>query len=340
MESISVIGVDLAKDVFQVHACRENGKKVWSKAMSRKKFNDFWHNTLPCKVFIEACGSSHYWGRKLRDLGFDVQLIAPQHVKPFVKTNKSDFNDAEAIVEAGLRPTMRFVPIKTEEQQSVQMLHRVRTRLVVAKTQLSNEMRGFLREYGIVIPLSVAAFNQEIPTILEDGENNLNDLARSTLCDLFEEYKNLRTNILKYDKKIEQIAEQNDVCSRLLKVHGIGTVSSTALYAKFGNASDYKNGRALAAALGLVPRHSGSGGATKILSISKRGDPYIRSLLVHGARAVVARAKKLSDPYSQRINEMEKRIGFNKTTVAIANRNARVAWVLMNKGEHYKSPRL
>jgi transposase len=339
METISVIGVDLAKDVFQVLACKENGKRIWSRSMSRKKFTEFWQNCPPCRVFIEACGSSHYWGRKLQSLGFDVKLIAPQHVKPFVKTNKSDFNDAEAIVEAGLRPTMRFVPIKTIEQQDVQTLHRVRQRLVSSKTQLVNEMRGFLREYGIVIPLSIGAFNREILNILEDASNGLSDLARQTLNELLDEYKSIRESVLEYDKKIKNIVEQNEICQRLSKIHGVGVVSSTALFAKFGKASEYKNGRALAAAIGLVPRHSGSGGVTKVLSISKRGDPYIRSLLIHGARAVVSRAKKLNDPYSRKICEMERKIGFNKTTVAIANRNARVAWVLMCKGEEYKSPR-
>jgi len=335
-QRINVIGVDLAKEVFQLHAADFNGRKIWSKKLSRKNFIEFWNNLEPCEVGMEACNSSHYWGRKLTKLGFKVKLIAPQFVKPFVKTNKSDAADAEAIVEALQRPNMRFVEIKTEEQQSIQMLHRIRQRQVRGRTKVINEIRGFLREFGIIIPKSVSSFREQISSILEEAENGLLESVRTSIQDLYEEYKAIHESILNLDRRIDQVHKQNEVCRRLSKVEGIGELTATALYAKFGNASSIKNGRGLAACLGLVPKHSGTGGKTVNLKLSKRGDPYIRSLMIHGARSVLQAASKRNDAYSERLKKKKERGHFNKTCAAIASRNARVAWIILNKGVEYQ----
>lgn len=336
--TINIIGVDLAKEVFQVYAANSSGKKIWSRKLSRQKFKLLWKDLEPCTVVMESCGSSHYWGRTLRNLGFDVKLIPAKFVRPFVKTNKSDEADAEAIVVAALAPGMRFSAIKTEEQQSILALHRVRSRVLKQRIQISNEIRGFLREFGFTIPQGTAKFKLYVHEILEDAEIEIPNFTRIMINRMLEELARLEVELAEYDKLIVNVNKENEVCKRLQETNGVGPLSASALFASVANISEFKNGRALAAFLGLVPRHSGSGGKTKILGISKRGDPYLRSLLIHGGRSIVNHCSKRKDPYSLKINKLRERIGFNKTCVAVANRNARIAWVLMAKGEIYKQP--
>lgn len=336
--TINIIGVDLAKEVFQVYAANSSGKKIWSRKLSRQKFKLLWKDLEPCTVVMESCGSSHYWGRTLRNLGFDVKLVPAKFVRPFVKTNKSDEADAEAIVVAALAPGMRFSAIKTEEQQSILALHRVRSRVLKQRIQISNEIRGFLREFGFTIPQGTAKFKLYVHEILEDAEIEIPNFTRIMINRMLEELARLEVELAEYDKLIVNVNKENEVCKRLQEINGVGPLSASALFASVANISEFKNGRALAAFLGLVPRHSGSGGKTKILGISKRGDPYLRSLLIHGGRSIVNHCSKRKDPYSLKINKLRERIGFNKTCVAVANRNARIAWVLMAKGEIYKQP--
>ena len=336
--TINIIGVDLAKEVFQVYAANSSGKKIWSRKLSRQKFKLLWKDLEPCTVVMESCGSSHYWGRTLRNLGFDVKLVPAKFVRPFVKTNKSDEADAEAIVVAALAPGMRFSAIKTEEQQSILALHRVRSRVLKQRIQISNEIRGFLREFGFTISEGTAKFKLYVHEILEDAEIEIPNFTRIMINRMLEELARLEVELAEYDKLIVNVNKENEVCKRLQEINGVGPLSASALFASVANISEFKNGRALAAFLGLVPRHSGSGGKTKILGISKRGDPYLRSLLIHGGRSIVNHCSKRKDPYSLKINKLRERIGFNKTCVAVANRNARIAWVLMAKGEIYKQP--
>jgi transposase len=335
--SINIIGVDLAKEVFQVHAADENGKKIWSRKLNRAKFRAMWVTLPRCLVVMEACGSSHYWGRTLTKMGFEVKLLAPKFVRPFVKTNKSDVADAEAIVVAALVPEMRFSAIKTEEQQSIMSLHRVRSRLMRQKVQVINQVRGFLREFGFNLPEGVTQFKSKVMLILEDAEVELPGLSRRVVSRMINELRLLEAEIKEYEEMLESIFKQNDVCKRLLEIRGVGFLSASALFAHVSHPHSFKNGRALAAFLGLVPKHTGSGGKTQVLGMSKRGDSYVRSLLIHGARSVVSSSLKRSDPHSLKIRKMKERIGFNKTCVAIANRNARVAWVLMARGEVYRN---
>jgi len=334
--SISIIGVDLAKEVFQVHAAAKDGKKIWSRKLTRSQFKKFLETASPCTVVMEACSGSNYWGRMLRSKGFDVKIIPAQFVKPFVKTNKNDAADAEAIVIAALTPGMRFTEIKTAEQQGVMALHRVRERIVSHKVEIINEIRGFLRDCGITIPVTLNKFKQQIPIILESPSEELSPALRKLIYQLMEEFTYVEARISTYDKEVKEIYENKEICQRLGKIEGVGPITATAVFASVASPGAYKNGRALAASFGLVPRHVGSGGKTTMLGISRRGDPYVRSLLIHGARSVLSLAMKRSDTRSLKLQRLKARIGFNKACVAIANRNARVIWVLMAKGEEYR----
>ena len=272
--------------------------------------------------------------RELGKLGHTVKLMAPQFVKPYVKTNKNDARDAEAICEAVARPTMRFVSVKAVAQQDIQAVHRIRERLVKERTALVNQIRGLLAEYGLVIPLKRNAVNQALPRILEDADNGLTALAREFVADLYEELRAQGGAVFAYDAKIERLFKENPVCQRLAQVEGVGPVTATALVAA-GDAKAFQNGRQMAAWLGLVPRQYSSGGKQTLLGISKRGDTYLRTLLIHGARAVVV-AKRKQDARSRWINAIAERRGANVAAVALANKNARILWALMARSEEYR----
>ena len=333
---ITTIGVDLAKNVFQVHGMDEHGKTVVRKRLSRDKFLEFFVNLSPCLVAMEACGSSNYWARRLQVLGHDARLISPQFVKPYVKTNKNDFNDAEAICEAATRPQMRYVPVKSIEQQDIQAVHWVRQLLVHQRTALVNQSRGLLREYGIFIPTGIKKFRHAIPEVLEDAENELTELTRQLIAELYARLLELDRQVADYEHLIVQLSRERPVCQRMQKVEGVGVLTSTALVATVGDARVFQNGRQMSAWLGLVPRQHSSGDHNRLYGISKRGDTYVRGLLIHGARSVLLRCKKKTDPKSRWLQGLIERRGFNRACVALANKNARTLWAMMAYGEEYR----
>ncbi len=333
--NVTTLGIDLAKNIFQLHGVNRHGKTVLAKKITRAKLRETIANLPPCLIGMEACASSHYWARELEKLGHTVKLIAPQFVKPYVKSNKNDAADAEAICEAVTRPNMRFVSAKTVAQQDIQAVHRIRERRVKERTALLNQIRGLLAEYGLIIPLKRNAVSHALPRILEDADNGLTALAREFVADLYAELQALGQAVDRYDAKIERLFRANPVCQRLAKVEGVGPVTATALVAA-GDAQSFKNGRQMAAWLGLVPRQHGSGGKNVLVGISKRGDTYLRTLLIHGARSAVAAAKRKSDARSRWINALAARRGANIAAVALANKNARILWALMARAEEYR----
>jgi transposase len=334
--NFTTLGIDIAKNVFQLHGTDARGKAVLKKRLSREKLVDFVANLPTCEIVMEACSGSNYWHRKFSSHGHTVKLISPQYVKPFVKVNKNDAKDAEAICEAASRPNMNFVPPKSIEQQDIQCIHRIRERLIANRTALVNQARGLLGEYGIVVAKGLWHLRKELPRILEDGENELTSITRSLFYKLYEELCNLDEKIKEYDKKLSLIAEENTICKRLLEVEGIGTITSTALLSAVGNAKVFKNGRQMSAWLGLTPKEHSSGSKKLLLGITKRGNCYLRKLLIHGARSVVNRAKSKTDPRSVWINNIVDRRGKNRACVALANKNVRVIWSLIAKEAEYK----
>ena len=336
--NITTIGLDIAKNVFQVHGVDANGKVVLRKQLKRSQVLTFFANLLPCRIGLEACAGAHYWARELIKLGHDARLISPQFVKPYVKGNKNDANDAEAICEAVGRPTMRFVPVKSIEQQDIQMLHRVRSGLVKERTALANRIRGLLGEYGIIIAVGLVKLRQRLPEILEDAENGLTISARQIFADLQEQLIELDKQVSAYGEKIQVLHRSSEVSQRLGEVPGIGPITATALLASLGDGKAFDSARQVAAWLGLVPRQDSSGGKPKLLGISKRGDVYLRTLLIHGARAVVKAASKKDDAQSRWINDLVKRRNANIAAVAVANKNARIVWALLTKSETYNLP--
>jgi transposase len=332
---ISRIGLDLAKNVFEIHGVDERDNEVIRKTLRREEVGRFFANIPPCLVAMEACSGAHYWARKLTDLGHESRLISPQFVKPYVKTNKSDLNDAEAICEAASRPSMRFVPIKSSEQLSIQASHRIRSRLVGNRTSLANQIRGILAEFGIVVARSLAALRRRLPEILGCDRITLDPLTRSLILDLQDELVVADDRVRAYDRRIKQLGKDSEVCRRLERIEGIGPLTATALVAAAGNAASFRNGRQFAAWLGLVPRHISSGGRTRLLGISKRGDRYIRTLLIHGARSALGRIGHKKDPRSRWLQKLCERRPYNIAAVALANKNARIAWALLRYGETY-----
>jgi transposase len=264
-------------------------------------------------------------------------MISPQFVKPFVKGNKNDGNDAQAIAEAAQRPTMRFVPVKTVEQQDIQSLHRVRSRLVNNRTGLVSQMRGILAERGIVFPKSITRARREIPRIVSDSSRDLSGIARELLRDLLEQLGELDRRIALMDRRLDSVFRASEPCQRLAKISGVGPMTATAMVAAIGDGSDFKNGRHLAAWLGLVPRQHSSGDRQCLYGISKRGDKHLRTMLIHGARAVVRIAPTKTDYRHQWVQEVRERRGVNRTIVAVANKNARIIWSILAKNEHYRA---
>ena len=338
MNKTTVIGLDIAKNVFQAHGLDKAGRRLFSKKLRRAEVLPFFRSLNPCLVGIEACGGSQYWAKALGDIGHTVKLIPAQYVKPYVKTNKNDAADAEAIAEAVTRPNMRFSSLKASWQQDIQILHRARTRLVRARTALCNEMRGFLHERGIIAPKGQVTLRKKALFLLAEipEESLLTMEFRQVLEDLIEELNVLDERVSRYDRWLRAVAQTAETCRRLEKIEGIGLMTATALVAALGNASDFKNGRQFSAWIGLVPRQHSSGGKSNLLGISKRGNPYLRSLLIHGARAVANHSSKRSDSRSSWLNEKIKTRGFNRAIVAYANKNARIAWAMLAKGEEYR----
>jgi len=334
--TIQTIGLDLAKHIFHVHGIDAHGQVIVSRTLKRAEVGRYFANLPPCLVGMEACSSAHYWARTLMGLGHEVRLISPQFVTPYVKTNKSDKNDAEAICEAVSRPSMRFVPVKTNEQLDILAIHRVRHRLVVNKIALVNQIRGLLAERGLIMAREVASLRRRLPEILETADNGLSDGFRALLAELYRQLQELEHQILQYDQTIRRVYQQHEACQRLGAIEGIGPLTATALYAAAGDARVFKNGRQFAAWLGLVPKQHSSGGKPRLLGISKRGDAYLRTLLIHGGRSAVFRAGRKTDPRSRWLCALRARHHQNVAAVALANKNARIAWALLARGETYR----
>jgi transposase len=319
---ITTIGLDLAKNVFQVHGVNERGKAMLRKQLKRDQVAPFFANLPPCLIGIEACASAHHWARKLQALGHTVRLMAPQFVKPYVKSNKNDAADAEAICEAVSRPSMRFVPIKNVEQQSVLSLHRVRQGFVKARTAQANQIRGLLGEYGLVVPQGIAYIAQRVPPLIEDAENELPGSFRLLIQRLLDHLKALQDQVEEIEVQIKAWHRASEASQRLEKVPGIGPLTASALVASIGDAKNFDNGRQFAAWLGVVPRQHSSGGKPTLLGMSKRGDAYLRTLLIHGARSVIYRATQRADTDSWLV-KLTTRRNKNVAAVAMANKNAR-----------------
>ncbi len=332
---ITTIGIDLAKNVFQVHGVDEHDQPLIQRKLKRNQVLDFFVQQTPCLIGMEACAGAHYWARRLQAQGHTVKLMAPQFVKPYVKANKTDAADAEAICEAVTRPSMRFVPIKNIDQQAVLSLHRARQGFVKARTAQANQIRGLLTEYGIVLPQGISHVAKRIPEIVEDAENNLPDVFRQLLV-------RLRAHLVELDRQVQELEQQiivwhrsNEDSQRLEKIPGFGPLTASALVASLGDAKSFKNGREVAAWLGLVPRQHSSGGKPFMLGISKRGDAYLRTLMVHGARSVMRVAENKDTPTDRWSTNMLIRRHKNVVAIARANKNARVAWALLAHGRDY-----
>jgi transposase len=332
------VGVDLAKNVFQLHGVDRSEKLVWR----RKVVRGDWIKVLlgriepGCEIGMEACSGAHHWARLLQAEGFTVKLIAPQFVKPYVKSNKNDANDAEAICEAMSRPSMRFVAVKTVEQQDIQAVHRVRSGLMDQRKAKANQLRGLASEYGLVAPKELLHLRSAIPRWLENEENGLSKRFRRLLHGLWQDLRALDERIEEVDREIEQIARDDAVAVRLQQVRGIGPLTATALLATVGDASQFANGREMAASFGLTPKQNSSGGKERLLGISKRGDAYLRTLLVHGARAVIRTAQAKTDRLSTWVMRIATRRHPNVAAVALANKTARIAWAMLVKGTDYQ----
>ena len=292
----------------------------------------------PCLVAMEACGGANYWARELMALGHEVKLIAPQYVKPYVRGNKNDYNDAQGISEAVQRPDMRFVPIKSVEQQDIQNFHRQRELIKKERNALANQARGLLAEYGLVINKGVAALRRDLPLMLEDAENGLSALSRELFAEELEALRVLDKRFMDCEKRIKVLNQNNEMCQRLDDILGIGPITASATYAAAGDGKDFVNGRHYSAWLGLVPGQHSTGGKPVLLGISKRGNAYLRTLYIHGARAVLRHSATKQDRFSRWAQSVLARRGHNKACVAVANKIARMAWVIMAKGESYRAP--
>ena len=327
----------MAKSVFHLHGVDRDGRAVLRKQLSRGKLSAFMARLPACLVAMEACGGAHDWARRFRQMGHDVRLIGPQFVKPYVKSNKNDMADAAAICEAARRPDMRFVPIKSLEQQDIQSLHRARSLAVAHRTAQANQMRGLLLEYGIVVNRSVAALRKITPELLEDADNGLTPMFRELLNGLWEELRRLDDCIASYDAQIAAIADQSEVCRRLITIPGVGPMVATAMVAAVADGKAFKSGREMAAWLGLVPRQHSTGGKPRLLGISKRGDVYLRMLVIHGARSTLRWADRKQDRRSRWVCGLANRRGQNIAAVALANKIVRTAWVLITREENYRT---
>lgn len=323
------IGLDLAKYVFQVHGVDARGKIVLQKTLRRDAVSRFFANLPPCLVGMEASNGAHYWARVLVDLGHQVRLISPQFVTPYVKSNKNDRNDAEAICEAVGRPSMRFVPPKSAEQLAIQAVHRIRRRLVSDRVRLVNQVRGLLAEHGIVIPRDITRLRRGLAEVAAADDGRLNPLVQALMRELQEEMVELDRRIASYDRRVREIFRSSEACQRLGRIEGVGPVTATALVAAVGDRTCFKNGRQFAAWLGLVPKQRSSGGRTQLLGISKRGDRYLRTLMIHGARAALARAGGKLDAKSAWLQKLRQRHNPNTAAVALANKNARIVWAML-----------
>jgi len=334
---IRSVGIDLGKTTFHLVALDDNGKVLLKRKFTQKQLITFTANLQTSLIGMEACGGAHFLGRALRAQGHDVKLIPAQFVKPFVKSNKNDFLDAEAIAEAVDRQNMRFVPIKTDDQLDLQALHRVRDRLIARRTSVINQLRAFLLERGLVFAKSPAKLRERMPEILENAEEDLTPRMRTLLAMLWNEWKDLELQIEELNDEVERIASSDAACVRLRQIPGIGPLVATAIVAAIGNGAAFHKGREFAAWLGIVPRQYSTGGKARLYGISKRGNNYLRKILIHGARAVVLRSKRERIAMGAWMTALEARAPRNVLIVATANKLARIAWAVLSTGQDYRA---
>ena len=302
--TIETLGIDIAKTVFQLHGVNRNGRLVLKRRVMRDQLLHVIAQIEPCTIAIEACTGAFYWQRKFEELGHRVKIISPQYVKPFVRRQKTDGNDAEAIC-----------------------------------TAVVSQIRGLLLDRGIAFPKSITRARRMVPEILADEENELTALAREAIGELHDLFRDLDRRIASFDKKIDRVFRSSEDCQRIARIKGVGPKTATAVIAAIGDGTEFKNGRHLAAWVGLVPRQHSSGQRTVLLGISKRGSQHLRALLVHGARSVVRTAAGKTDPFNAWVNQLHQRRGFNRATVAVANKNARIIWAVLRSGEAYHAAR-
>lgn len=336
----SVISIDLAKNVFQVCEFNQYHKPTFNKKIRRAKLLHTVRQLKATRIVMEACYSSNYWGREFQKMGYCVGLIPPHQVKPFVVGNKNDHNDALAIGEASFRSTTVFVPVKTLAQQDMQGLHRIRDRYIKSRTATANQMRGLLSEYGVIVEKRIAVLRKEVPSILEDAEQPLTDIAREFIAELYEELRKYDQLIAAKDRLIRELMQSNEDYHRICEVPGVGPIVASAVIAAVGNAKQFKNGRNLAAWIGLTPKLYASGDSSRMGGMSKRGNQALRRLLIHGARSVVNWSENKTDALSLWIQTLLKRMHYCKVVVAVANKIARMIWAVLAKGEHYRAPEL
>lgn len=335
---IHTIGIDVGKTSFHLVGLNECGEVVVRKKFSRAQLLRFTANREIHLVGMEACGGSHFLGRALREQGHEVRLIPAQYVKPYVKTNKNDYIDAEAIAEAVGRPTMRFVPIKSDDQLDLQSLHRVRERWVTRRTAVINQIRGLLLERGLTVRTGRRHLDAALPAILEDADAKLSGASRLLVAQLKLELDQLVLRLEEADAAIQKTVCENEACQRLVKIPGIGPVTATAVIAAIGNGAAFRKGREFAAWIGVVPREHSTGGKQRLLGISKRGNRYLRTLFVHGARAVLQFREKQSAGLKAWLAQLTSRTHHNVAVVALANKLARMAWAVLATGEAYRPP--
>lgn len=336
MMKVTTIGIDLAKNVFQVHGVDAHGKAVLKKQLKREQMASFFANLPACLIGMEACGSAHFWARKLLAQGHTVKLMAPQFVKPYVKTNKHDAADAEAICEAVSRPTMRFVPLKSVDQQAILALHRARQGMVKARTAQANQIRGLLSEFGLIVPQGIVHLCRRVQVLLSEAKDELPGVFRELIQRLLTHLKELDRQVGEMELQIQAWHRSNALSRKLERIPGIGPITASALVASIGDANNFANGRQLAAWLGLVPKQHSSGGKTNLLGISKRGDVYLRTLLIHGARAVIRFAVRKADKQGW-LHQLLGRRHKNVAAVALANKNARIVWALLARDREFRS---
>ena len=334
---IRSVGIDLGKTTFHLVALGDNSKVLLKKKFTQKQLIAFTANMQTCLIGMEACSGSHFLGRALREQGHDVKLIPAQFVKPFVKSNKNDFIDAEAIAEAVDRENMRFVPIKTDDQLDLQALHRVRDRLMTRRTSLINQIRAFLLERGIVFAKSPIRLREALPEVLENVNENLTPRMRNLVAMLWSEWKDLELQIVEMNDEVERSASSDDACRRLRQIPGIGPLVATAVVASIGNGAAFRKGREFAAWLGLLPNQHSTGGKVRLYGISKRGNSYLRKILIHGARAVVLRSKRDRIAMGAWMSSLETRVPRNVLIVATAHKLARIAWAVLSTGQDYRA---
>ena len=335
--TIEILGIDIAKNVFQLHGVNCNGRVVLKRRVMRDQLLEVLAQINRCTVVVEACTGAFYWARKFEALGHQVKIISPQYVKPFVRRQKNDGNDAEAICTAARQPHIPFVPKKTLEQQDIQALHRARQRMVNHRTAVVSQIRDLLLDRGFAMAKSITRARRLVPDILANFDNELTPMARDAIGELYDLFRDLDRRIASFDKKIEQVFRNSETCQRIATIKGVGPKTATAIVAAIGDGAEFKNGRHLAAWVGLVPRQFSSGDRKVLMGISKRGNQHLRSLLVHGARAVVRTAPDKADLNNQWVNQLRERRGFNRATIAVANKNARIIWAVLRTGEPYRA---